>query len=151
MKILLIICLSVAIVVILSIFVWSFSSTRTVSKLESIICKVGSSYEETNTNKDKRIAELEDLLADGIRVRAELVEKHTIIITHLENRNMAHTETHNKNVIDTVHLTECVDIRDKELTQSRLEITRLDSLLQHVTTENVAMNHKLALMRQNLV
>ena len=143
----------VVILILVSVVVWNVTGTNTLSKLESIIGKVGKSYEDVSTSKDERIIEL---VNDYDRVRTELAEKNTII-AHLESRISGHTrdtehnhENYTKRILEMDHLNECLQSRDEELARYKPEIARLETALRHATWENEKMGRKLDIVKQNL-
>jgi chromosome segregation ATPase len=147
----------VAILILVAIVVWNVTGTNTLSKLESIICKIGRSYEEIGTGKDARIQELQAIVSDYERMRTELTEKQTIIV-HLESRISGHVrdtehshENYTKRVLEMEHLNECLQARDEELEKYRPELARLENRLRHLTEENETMGRKLDIVKQNLV
>jgi chromosome segregation ATPase len=152
MNTLVIVSVAVVVLILMTIVVWNVTGRNVASKLESIICKVGRSYEEVGTSKDVRITELQVAASDCVRMRTELAEKQTVI-AHLEIRISGYIkdtehghENYTKRVLEMEHLNECLQTRDEELAKYRPEVARLEALLRHVTKENETMGRKLAIV-----
>jgi len=136
--------------------IWSVNGTSTLSKLESIISKVGRSYEEVGTSKDVRIKELQDQLADYEQLRTDLIGKRNIIV-HMESRIASHTretEQSHRDYIEKIDeletLTTSAQSRDDEAERYKDEIAGLELSIKNLQKDNTAMYRKLDLFKQTL-
>lgn len=139
----------IAILVLVTFLIWSANGTSTLSKLESIISKIGRSYEEVGTSKDARIKELQEHLADYEQLRTELIRKQTVIV-HMESMIASHTretEQSHRDYIEKVAEIETI------MTSARAredEVDRLELSIQSLQKDNASMCRKIELFKQNL-